>query len=57
MRREKTKINKIRTEMGRSQQMPRKFRESLGATLKIYIQINWKTCKKTNFYTHVTIEN
>jgi hypothetical protein len=57
MRREKTKINKIRNEMGRSQQMPRKFRESLGATLKIYIQINWKTCKKTNFYTHVTIEN
>jgi hypothetical protein len=41
-RRKKTLINKIADEMGTSQQVPMKFRGSLGNTLKTYIAINWK---------------
>jgi hypothetical protein len=40
MRMEKTQINKIRNEKGELT-TPRKYRESLGTTLKNYIQINW----------------
>jgi hypothetical protein len=42
MRREKTQINKLEMKKGKSQQIPRKSKESLGITLKTYIQINWK---------------
>jgi hypothetical protein len=31
---------------GSSQQTPRQFRESLGTTLKTYIQINWKNLEE-----------
>jgi hypothetical protein len=40
MRKEKTQINKLRNEKGRSQQTPCKSKESLGTTLKPYIEIN-----------------
>jgi hypothetical protein len=42
IRRKKIRVNKIRNKEGRSQQTPRKSRESLGTTLKNYTQINWK---------------
>jgi hypothetical protein len=42
MRGKNTQINKIRNERWRSQQTSMKSRDSLGTTLKVYIQINWK---------------
>jgi hypothetical protein len=42
MRREKTQINKTKNENG---EVTRKSRESLGTTLKTYIQIHWKILK------------
>jgi hypothetical protein len=43
VRKNKTQINKIRNEIREStRKTPRKSRESLGTTLKNFIQINWK---------------
>jgi hypothetical protein len=44
--REKIQLNEIRDEKVRLQHEPVKLAESLGNTLKIYIQINWKIRKK-----------
>jgi hypothetical protein len=44
MRREKTQKSEIKR--GRSQQTPRKSRESSETTLRTYITINWKILKK-----------
>jgi hypothetical protein len=46
MRRETPQINKIRNEKGDMTSAVMKSRESLGITLKTYIQINWKIQKK-----------
>jgi hypothetical protein len=50
MRREKIQINKIRNEKSINKINTKGIKESIGTTLKTYIQINWKIKKKwTNF--------
>jgi hypothetical protein len=45
-RKERTQINKIGGENGILQQIPAKFRRSLGNVLKTYTPTNWKIKKK-----------
>jgi hypothetical protein len=42
MNKENTQINKIRNEKGELTKTPRNSTESLGTTLRTYIQRNWK---------------